>query len=155
MAEAHGRADTETMLRALERLPPRQVSHHGAAFHELDVDALLARHPAVALVDGLAHPCVPGADPGSWAAPHPGLAWSRSSGARPHWRRNWPGTSWWPSSRPYRHPLTWTRCWWVRRAGIAAPWPVHRAAGQPGQCPREVRTPTPGHRDGAGAPPRR
>jgi hypothetical protein len=75
LAEAHGRADTETMLRALERLPPRQVSHHGAAFHELDVDALLARHPAVALVDGLAHPCVPGADPRilGCAAPRPGM----------------------------------------------------------------------------------
>jgi len=60
LAETHGRPDTETMLRALERLPPRQVSHHGAVFEELDVDALLARHPAVALVDELAHPCVPG-----------------------------------------------------------------------------------------------
>jgi len=32
--------------------------------------------------------------PGSSAAPHPGLAWSRSSGARPHWRHSWPGISW-------------------------------------------------------------
>jgi two-component system sensor histidine kinase KdpD len=60
LAETHGRADTETMLRALEKVPPRQVSHHGAVFAELDVDALLARHPGVALVDELAHPCVPG-----------------------------------------------------------------------------------------------
>lgn len=60
LAETHGRADTEAMLRALERVPPRQVSHHGAMFDELDVDALLARRPDVVLVDELAHSCVPG-----------------------------------------------------------------------------------------------
>jgi two-component system, OmpR family, sensor histidine kinase KdpD len=60
LAVTHGRGDTEAMLRALDRVPPREVSHRGATFSELDVDALLARRPAVVLVDELAHTCVPG-----------------------------------------------------------------------------------------------
>ena len=60
LAEAHGRGDIDTMVTALEGVPQRQVSYRGTAFAELDVDALLARHPQVALVDELAHACVPG-----------------------------------------------------------------------------------------------
>ena len=60
LAETHGRADTEVVAAGLERVPRRQVSYRGTAFAELDVDALLARYPAVALVDELAHTCVPG-----------------------------------------------------------------------------------------------
>jgi len=60
LAETHGRGDIDAMAAALEQVPQRQVSYHGSAFAELDVDAVLARHPAVALVDELAHACVPG-----------------------------------------------------------------------------------------------
>jgi two-component system, OmpR family, sensor histidine kinase KdpD len=60
LAETHGRGDIEAMAADLEKLPQRQVSYRGSTFAELDVDALLARHPAVALVDELAHSCVPG-----------------------------------------------------------------------------------------------
>jgi two-component system sensor histidine kinase KdpD len=60
LVETHGRADTELMLNALERVSPRTVDYRGKKFDELDVDALLDRNPAVALVDELAHRCVPG-----------------------------------------------------------------------------------------------
>ncbi|MFK4545996.1 two-component system sensor histidine kinase KdpD [Streptomyces tendae] len=58
--EHHGRARTEVMLRGLERVPRREVEYRGAAFTELDLDAVLARRPRVALVDELAHTNVPG-----------------------------------------------------------------------------------------------
>ncbi|GLX21400.1 sensor histidine kinase [Streptomyces lavendulae subsp. lavendulae] len=58
--EHHGRPRTEVMLHGLEQVPRRQLSYRGAAFTEMDVDALLARRPAVALVDELAHTNVPG-----------------------------------------------------------------------------------------------
>ena len=60
LAETHGRSDIEAMAAGLTRVPPRRVDYHGAVFAELDVDALLVRHPQVALVDELAHACVPG-----------------------------------------------------------------------------------------------
>ena len=60
VAETHSRGDITAMAAALERVPLRRVSYRGTAFDELDVDALLARHPQVALVDELAHACVPG-----------------------------------------------------------------------------------------------
>jgi two-component system, OmpR family, sensor histidine kinase KdpD len=60
LAETHGRADTEEMLNALESVSPRLVDYRGKKFEEPDVDALLRRHPAVALVDELAHRGVPG-----------------------------------------------------------------------------------------------
>ena len=60
LAETHGRGDTDAMATALERVPQRQVGYRGTTFAELDVDALLARHPQVAVVDELAHACVPG-----------------------------------------------------------------------------------------------
>ncbi len=53
--ETHGRAETETMLAGLEVLPRQQVSYRGVTLPELDVDALLARHPQLALIDELAH----------------------------------------------------------------------------------------------------
>ncbi|MET9355399.1 ATP-binding protein [Streptomyces sp. NPDC006617] len=58
--EHHGRARTEVMLRGLEQVPRREVEYRGAAFTELDLDAVLARAPRVALVDELAHTNVPG-----------------------------------------------------------------------------------------------
>ncbi len=60
LVETHHRADTEAMLAALEQIPPAQTSHRGSVFAELDMDKVLARRPAVVLVDELAHTCVPG-----------------------------------------------------------------------------------------------
>ncbi len=53
--ETHGRADTEALLQGLEVLPPRLVPYRGTALKEFDLDAALARRPAVILVDELAH----------------------------------------------------------------------------------------------------
>ncbi|MFD5418041.1 DUF4118 domain-containing protein [Streptomyces sp. NPDC127069] len=58
--EHHGRPRTEVMLHGLEQVPRRELVHRGASFTEMDVDAVLARRPAVALVDELAHTNVPG-----------------------------------------------------------------------------------------------
>ncbi len=58
--EHHGRPRTEVMLHGLEQVPRRELVHRGATFTEMDVDAVLARRPAVALVDELAHTNVPG-----------------------------------------------------------------------------------------------
>lgn len=60
LVETHGRADTKAMLAVLEQIPLARISHRGSVFDELDVDEVLARHPAVVLVDELAHRCVPG-----------------------------------------------------------------------------------------------
>ena len=49
------------MLQGLEVVPPRDVAYRGRAFDEMDVDAVVAREPEVALVDELAHTNVPGA----------------------------------------------------------------------------------------------
>ena len=48
------------MLAGLEIVPRREISYRDATFTEMDVDAILARHPQVALVDELAHTNVPG-----------------------------------------------------------------------------------------------
>ncbi|MGW0901913.1 histidine kinase, partial [Streptomyces goshikiensis] len=58
--EHHGRPRTEVMLHGLDRVPRRTLSYRGVEFTEMDVDAVLARRPAVALVDELAHTNVPG-----------------------------------------------------------------------------------------------
>ncbi|MFE2876989.1 DUF4118 domain-containing protein [Streptomyces roseus] len=58
--EHHGRPRTEVMLHGLEQVPRRQLRYRGAEFTEMDVDAVLARRPAIALVDELAHTNVPG-----------------------------------------------------------------------------------------------
>jgi two-component system sensor histidine kinase KdpD len=60
LIEAHGRIDTETMIDVLERVPLKRIEYRGATFEELDVDAVIARRPAVAIVDELAHTNVPG-----------------------------------------------------------------------------------------------
>ncbi|RKT55455.1 DUF4118 domain-containing protein [Saccharothrix australiensis] len=60
LVETHGREKTSRLLEGLERLPRRRVRHRGAEFAELDVDALLARAPEVAVVDELAHTNAPG-----------------------------------------------------------------------------------------------
>jgi two-component system sensor histidine kinase KdpD len=58
--ETHGRPNTENQLRDLEVIPRKSIDYRGQAFEEMDVDAVLARKPAVALVDELAHSNVPG-----------------------------------------------------------------------------------------------
>ncbi|MFF8606313.1 ATP-binding protein [Streptomyces sp. NPDC015346] len=58
--EHHDRPRTEVMLHGLEQVPRRSLAHRGTTFTEMDVDAVLARRPAVALVDELAHTNVPG-----------------------------------------------------------------------------------------------
>ncbi|TDU03758.1 two-component system sensor histidine kinase KdpD [Streptomyces sp. 846.5] len=58
--EDHGRSHTAGLITGLEVVPRRSMEYRGAAFTEMDVDAVLARRPAVALVDELAHTNVPG-----------------------------------------------------------------------------------------------
>ncbi|HSN77502.1 MAG TPA: DUF4118 domain-containing protein, partial [Anaerolineae bacterium] len=58
--ETHGRAETDALLDGLDILPRRIVEHRGAVLSEMDVDAVLARQPRLALVDELAHSNAPG-----------------------------------------------------------------------------------------------
>ena len=58
--ETHGRKHTAEMLTGLEVVPRRTIPYRETTFTEMDVDALLARRPKVALVDELAHTNVPG-----------------------------------------------------------------------------------------------
>lgn len=58
--ETHGRARTAEQIDALEILPRGRIHYRGSTFEEMDIDAVLARHPQVALVDELAHTNVPG-----------------------------------------------------------------------------------------------
>ena len=58
--ETHGRKHTEAMLGDLEVMPRVEINYRGASFTEMDVDAILARHPEVVLVDELAHTNIPG-----------------------------------------------------------------------------------------------
>lgn len=56
----HGRPQTDAQIRDLEIIPRRQLEYRGQAFEEMDVDAVIARKPELALVDELAHTNVPG-----------------------------------------------------------------------------------------------
>ena len=58
--ETHGRAETEALLEGLPQAPRNKVEYRGRVLDELDLDALLARKPRLALVDELAHTNVPG-----------------------------------------------------------------------------------------------
>ncbi|WP_329045765.1 DUF4118 domain-containing protein [Amycolatopsis sp. NBC_01488] len=60
LVETHGRRRTAELLDGLEVVPRRQVDYRGHAFEEMDVDAILARAPQVAVVDELAHTNVAG-----------------------------------------------------------------------------------------------
>lgn len=53
--ETHGREETEALLSGLELLPPKWVEYRGVRLREFDLDAALARHPALILLDELAH----------------------------------------------------------------------------------------------------
>jgi two-component system sensor histidine kinase KdpD len=60
VVETHGRKRTAELLDGIELIPPHLVTYRGSDFPELDVDAVLARHPEVVLVDELAHTNTPG-----------------------------------------------------------------------------------------------
>jgi len=60
LAEAHGRPLTVALLDGLEIIPRAKVEYRGSSFEEMDLDAVLARHPEIALVDEFAHSNVPG-----------------------------------------------------------------------------------------------
>ena len=59
--ETHNREHTAELVEGLELVPRRVIEHRGATFTEMDLAAILARRPEVALVDELAHTNVPGA----------------------------------------------------------------------------------------------
>jgi two-component system sensor histidine kinase KdpD len=58
--EPHGRKDTIARTEGLELIPRRNVDYRGSCFEEMDTDAILARHPAVCVVDEFPHTNVPG-----------------------------------------------------------------------------------------------
>lgn len=60
VVETHGRAETETLLQGLTLLPKRAHFYRDRILHEMDLDALLDRRPALALIDELAHSNIPG-----------------------------------------------------------------------------------------------
>ena len=57
--ETHGRIDTEALAEGLERIPPRVIQYRGLTLREFDLEAALARRPALLLVDELAHTNAP------------------------------------------------------------------------------------------------
>ncbi|MDC7786331.1 sensor histidine kinase KdpD [Rhodoplanes sp. TEM] len=60
LVETHGRPETAALLEGLEQLPRRELPYKGRLIAELDLDALLARRPQLALIDEFAHTNVPG-----------------------------------------------------------------------------------------------
>ncbi len=60
VVETHGRRETEALLEGLEIVPRRRVEYKGQWLEEMDLDAIIVRHPQVALVDELAHTNAPG-----------------------------------------------------------------------------------------------
>ncbi len=60
LVETHGRKDTEARIRDLEVIPQKVIPYRGVNLKEMDVDAIIARHPNTVVVDELAHTNVPG-----------------------------------------------------------------------------------------------
>lgn len=60
IVETHGRGETQAMVEGLPQLPRRRLDYQGRSLEEMDLDALLARKPKIALVDELAHRNAPG-----------------------------------------------------------------------------------------------
>src|SRR6476659_5794837 len=60
IVETHGRAETEALLQGLEVLPRKRLEYKDQILEEMDLDAIIARHPQIALVDELAHTNAPG-----------------------------------------------------------------------------------------------
>jgi two-component system, OmpR family, sensor histidine kinase KdpD len=62
LVETHGRVETAKLVEGLEVVPRRQIQYHGITIEDMDLGAVLARKPEVALVDELAHTNVPGSE---------------------------------------------------------------------------------------------
>src|SRR5450631_20782 len=60
VVETHGRAETEALLRGLEVIPRKRLEYKEQILEEMDLDAVIARRPRIALVDELAHTNAPG-----------------------------------------------------------------------------------------------
>jgi two-component system sensor histidine kinase KdpD len=60
IVETHGRAETAALVEGLEQVPRRRIEYRGVVLEEMDLDAVLARRPTIALVDELAHTNAPG-----------------------------------------------------------------------------------------------
>src|SRR6267154_620680 len=58
--EPHNRPETTAQIGELEIVPPLVAKYHGISLKEMDLDAVLARKPTIALVDELAHTNAPG-----------------------------------------------------------------------------------------------
>ena len=91
--EPHGRLETERLVEGLEQLPPLEVEYRGITRREFDLDAALARHPPILVVDELAHSNVAEGFPNS----------AMRSGGRTS-RRFWPPAS---TSGPRSTSSTW------------------------------------------------
>src|SRR5262245_12422699 len=55
VVETHGRKETEVLLEGLEIIPRKRIEYRGKTLEEMDLDAILTRHPQIVLVDELAH----------------------------------------------------------------------------------------------------
>ncbi len=60
IVESHGRKETEALVQGLPVLPRHRLDYRGTLLEEMDLDAILARHPHLVLVDELAHTNAPG-----------------------------------------------------------------------------------------------
>lgn len=60
IVETHGRKETQTLVEGYEVIPRLEIDYKGRILEEMDLDAILARHPALVLVDELAHTNVAG-----------------------------------------------------------------------------------------------
>ncbi|MGA9423974.1 MAG: histidine kinase, partial [Terracidiphilus sp.] len=60
LVEPHGRQETAARIRDLEIIPQHVIPYRGVELKEMDVDAIIARHPHTVVVDELAHTNVPG-----------------------------------------------------------------------------------------------
>src|ERR1700761_3910453 len=60
LVEAHGRAETAALIGDLEIIPQKEFVYRSVTLREMDIDAILARHPHTCIVDELAHTNVPG-----------------------------------------------------------------------------------------------
>ena len=60
LVETHGRAETQSMVRDIEIIQQKEIAYRSVQLKEMDLDAILARHPHTCIVDELAHTNVPG-----------------------------------------------------------------------------------------------
>ncbi len=60
IVETHNRVETVALTNGLEKIPLKEINYRGTDFNEMDIDAIIARKPALVLVDELAHTNIPG-----------------------------------------------------------------------------------------------